>query len=613
MFLNAYIEKMKIILIIIYFFIAQLMFQGNSIYKLWPILILIILASEFGKISIRLFLLILLMPIILYANLIIEDNTNIEGWTFVNIHLCSAIFSYIVVTSHTIKKYFDEKVFTKFIIIYGLTIIFITLLEYLFGFPPGRTLLDSQNLTSTVLLLTIPFILSYIHDNKIKYAYVILSLITIGLLIKSRGASVILIFLIFYLLSQDFKKINKDNKYITIIIISIPFIILLASIFYFNEKFKDLITGNSLFYRLLAWSRYIDITLGSDPFFGNGPSGVIVNFNKYQNIYPQIELISGLNTFVNPHSEWILFFSAGGIFALSMYLIINLYIIYKYFILIKNKKIDQFQKNIFICYLILLFSAQYDINNATYSTLILFYMLKICLLKNIIYEKPISFNKYIISACLALFVASSLFLQKQSINIFTEYKDFAARTLSEKEVNSQIIDAIAPHFMISDTLKAVNYLNTAAENFSDNKFSKLVEDARNFNKYAEPSLQLGFQYFGFKRDKNKTLSVVSDILYLTLVREGVINIATPQDNIKVIICDKLTYTLSKNHHIVCFTPKTLDNLMLAASSFGRIDVESGVENNFTFITDSGEINFMMSDVIKKLFSNLQVFSLPLPI
>jgi hypothetical protein len=458
--------------------------------------------------------------------------------------------------------------------------------------------------------MTIPFIFSYIDDNKKKYAYVILSLITIALIIKSRGASIILIFLILYYLSRDLKNLNRLNKYAAIFTI---LIIITFSAFYFNEKFQDLITGNSLFYRLLAWSRYIDLTLETSPVFGNGPSSIIVNFNKYQNIYPQIELISGLNTFVNPHSEWILFFSAGGIFMLSIYLSLNFYIIYKNIILIKNGKLDQFQRNFFICYVILIFSAQYDINNATYSTLILFYVAQAYLLKNIIYEKSININKYISSSFLVILVAGSILLQNQSINIFSEYKDFAARSIAEKEVNSQIIDSVAPHFIISDTLKAINYLNTAKENFNDYKFSNLIEEARNFNKYTEPSLQLGLQYFSFKRDKNKTLSVLSDILYLTLVREGIINIAVPQDNIKVIVCEKLTYKYSKNNHTVCLTTKTLDNLMLAASSFGKIEVESGVEKNFTFITDGEEINSMLSDVIKKLFLTLEVFSLPLNI
>lgn len=610
MFLNDSIEKMKIILIITYFFMAQLMFQGNNIYKLWPILILIVLALDFQKLSLKLFLVIFIMPILLYVNLIIEDKTNIEGWTFVNIHLCSAIFSYIVVTTQNINKFIEEKIFSKLIMFYGITIIAFTLLEYVLGFTPGRTLLDSQNLTSTVILMTIPFIFSYIDDNKKKYAYVILSLITIALIIKSRGASIILIFLILYYLSRDLKNLNRLNKYAAIFTI---LIIITFSAFYFNEKFQDLITGNSLFYRLLAWSRYIDLTLETSPVFGNGPSSIIVNFNKYQNIYPQIELISGLNTFVNPHSEWILFFSAGGIFMLSIYLSLNFYIIYKNIILIKNGKLDQFQRNFFICYVILIFSAQYDINNATYSTLILFYVAQAYLLKNIIYEKSININKYISSSFLVILVAGSILLQNQSINIFSEYKDFAARSIAEKEVNSQIIDSVAPHFIISDTLKAINYLNTAKENFNDYKFSNLIEEARNFNKYTEPSLQLGLQYFSFKRDKNKTLSVLSDILYLTLVREGIINIAVPQDNIKVIVCEKLTYKYSKNNHTVCLTTKTLDNLMLAASSFGKIEVESGVEKNFTFITDGEEINSMLSDVIKKLFLTLEVFSLPLNI
>lgn len=610
MFLNNSLEKMKIILIIAYFFIAQLMFQGNNLYKLWPILILIILASDLEKLSLRLFLVIFLIPIILYVNLIIEDSTNVEGWTFVNIHLCSAIFSYIVVTSQNIKKFIEERIFTKLIMYYGIAIIIFTILEYVLGFPPGRTLLDSQNLTSTVILLTIPFIFSYIQDNKKKYAYVILSLITIALIIKSRGASIILIFLIFYYLSRDLKNLNRLNKYAAIFTI---LIIITFSALYFNEKFQDLITGNSLFYRLLAWSRYIELTLETSPLFGNGPSSIIVNFNKYQNIYPQIELISGLNTFVNPHSEWILFFSAGGIFALLIYLSINFYIIYKYIILIKNGKPGQFQRNVFICYVILIFSAQYDINNATYSTLILFYMAQAYLLKNIIYEKYINLNKYISGSFLIILVAGSLLLQNKSINIFSEYKDFAARSIAEKEVNSQIIDSVAPHFMISDTLKAINYLNTAAENFNDYKFSNLIEEARNFNKYTEPSLQLGLQYFSFKRDNNKILSVLSDILYLTLVREGIINIAVPQDNIKVILCEKLTYKYSKSNHTVCLTTKTLDNLILAASSFGKIEVESGVEKNFTFITDGDEINSMLSEVIKKLFLTLEVFSLPLKI
>lgn len=610
MFASLISKKIQIILLIGYFLVAQLFGYGNNIYKLWLIMPLILFVY-LERADLKAIIFLMLMPVILLVNLLFEEQSNLEGWIFINIHLCAAIYSIIIVSNLDQKKYINEKNIAKLIILYGIFIVCSIIVErFLFISSPhlGRFLLGSQNLTSLTLLMTVPFAFLYINNKLLKYFYILIIVITVSLFIKSRGLSIILLMVIIYFLINESRIFSIKVKYTLIPLILITFAILFA---YFNERFLELIYGNALHFRLLTWLRFVEATIQTNLFFGDGPSNVMVNFNKFQNLHPEIGLISKTDIFVNPHSEWVHFFSSAGIIGLLSYCLINFFLIYKFYNFSQKNNVDGFTKAVFICYLILLISAQYDITNATFTTLIIFYMTQAYLYNKLFLFKIKYINQYLVAGIFAIILSFSIYSQGKSLDLFEKGNEHSLNIAQLKPTIDSDFEKLAPHFIYVDTLKTYYYLNTAGKNFDEKTFEALIINSRKYNKYFEPSLHLSLQFYSFKRDSSEVLKILSDIVYFILIGENIITIGNDPKNIKVTLGNSNTYEINSKIHIITITPATLEAFMRNAADIGVFRDNSNLESSFSFISDNPKSIYLSKETLKKFLTKLSGFSMPL--
>lgn len=606
--LNQYSNnKLKVVLIIAYYLFAQYSYiGGNHISKiilLAPLMLLI----DIKNFPVKMYLLIGVIPLMLGVNLLLEEKSTIEGWELVNIHIGAAIFSLIVINSSLIKNNLPIEKLLRIIFYFGMFIIISTFIEHILGQHPGRLIFGSQNLTSLTLALTIPLVFLSTINNKVKFTYIVLLLFSIAFLIKSRGISVISLLVIFYYLYNDFRALSKYIRIGLLFLLTASF---LGALFIFNQRFEELLFGNSLYLRLQAWQRIIYTIIETGPFFGYGPSNIVINFNNFQFINPQIELITFVDTFYNPHSDWLFMFASGGLVLLLLYLILHIFIILKYVNYSRKRELNKYLNAIFVCYLISIASAQYDINNTTYATLLSFYLLQGLLIKNIVQDNTIIVNQFFIKIFLSIILLLSLISQSNSLNLTKKYQEFVYSQLFSESFVGWGFDKYASHFKITDTLKAYHYLNVSRENFNDETFDLLIQNARRYNKYLEPSLHLSAQYFSFKKSENRLLDVYSDVLYKLLVSRELINISASASDVKVVVGDELGYQVNQNSHKLTLTPILFSELIRSNSSFGKYMIEDF--NKFSFNTNAGASNSLIyKNIPYEFLIKLSNYSVPL--
>lgn len=595
------------VLVLIYLLFSQFSFiDANHISKILP-LIPLILIMGIKTLPIKMFLFMGAVPVILMLNLLFEKNSNTEGWTFVNIHLACAIFSFLLINNLGIKKYLSSDRLFLLIIAFGALIIFSTLVEFIIGLPPGRIIYGSQNLTSLTLTLSVPIAFLYIKNNKIKFLYIIGSSIAVILLIKSRGLSFILLVVVFFYLKNDIKNLPRNLKLLILIFVAVFFI---SVAIIFNQRFEDLFSGNSLYYRLYAWARFIETVINLNPAFGYGPSNIVVNFNEYQFLYPQIELISGLDTFYNPHSDWIFILASGGVFSLIIYLLMHIFLIFKY--LTRNKKFDNnnFIQIAFISYVIILFNAQYDIINTTFSTLLYFYITQAFLFKSLINDNYLSINKNFTKIFFTLVLLATLISHRNSIDLTQSYSRFVYSQLFSTSYTDWELGSYSSHFKISDTLKTYHYLNTAGDKLNEDVLANLINNSRKYNKYLEPSFHMSTQYFSIKEDQQRLLDVYSDIFYKILIYSKVVNISLDPEKVQVILGSNLSYEKTSNQHTIILTTELFQKLMHSSTSFGQVKIDNYSSSSFTINSDDSK-ELLYKNVVNDFLSKLDSFKVPL--
>ncbi len=584
-------DKIKALLCIAYFLFSQLsLIHANHESKVWALIPLVIILG-IKKFPIKLFLYLTIIPLTLTASLLFRETINIEGWTFVNIHLGSAVFAFLAVNSESVKNYINSEKLCALVIIFGTSIIILTMAEFIIGIAPGRIIFGSQNLTSLTLTLTIPLAFLCIKNIKIKFLYVILSIITVAVLIKSRGLSVVILLVTLFYIRDDIRNLPRNYKIAILSYLSLFFI---AIFLIFNKRFDDLFSGNTLHYRYYAWLRLVETVLEINPILGYGPSNIVIYFNKYQFLYPQIELLAPLDTFYNPHSDLIFFFASGGILLVALYLSVHFFLIFKYLTRSISGEYDKLIQAAFINYLVIILTAQYDINNTTYSTLISFYLFQAFLFKRLVNDKFIVINQYFFKVLLLSILSMALISHKNAFDLTKNYSSLVyGRLFSNQFINDDFENA--PHFKISDTLKTYNYLNTAGDRFDDQIFSELIYNSRKYNKYLEPSLHMSLQYFSFKKDQSQLFALYSDILYKLLIEKKIINISMDPKNIQVIMGESLNFVKKINYYELTITKELLKELINSGSSFGNYKIEN--YNNFVF-----KIN--VDDTKEKIYKNI---------
>lgn len=420
-----------------------------------------------------------------------------------------------------------------------------------------------------MLVTTLPFAITHLKNYILKYGYLLLVVISVALLIKSRALSLLLIPLFIFYLINDFKKINKIIKIILLLTFSVVGLLFITKL---NARFEDLLNGNSLFYRLFAWKRFVEAVIYVNPLLGFGPSNILINFGEYQYLYPQIEIISGYRTFADPHSEWIFMFCSGGLLLLLIYIILNGYIIILYHNRRKLKLSHNDLDGLYLIYILMIFLAQFDINNTTYPTLMTFYLVKASIFNKLTIDRYYELKEILTKILLVVCISISLYVQKKSIDVIFRYQGFALLQVHSKKFIEWNLGNYGAHFLIIDTLKAYHYLNVSGDRYNDNIFNLLIENSRKYNRFVEPSLHLSTQYFAFANNKSALLDVYSNIFYKTLVIKKVINISFNYQNVRVILGDKTVYNKNNNQHVLELSPSLFNELMKSGGSFGKYSI-----------------------------------------
>lgn len=517
-------------------------------------------------------------------------NENIKTWMEQGVILTCAYF-YAINLAIVISDKEGLKFFTQNIIFLAVVILVCGLYEFFFlGTQPGRIITGYQNISSTIILASIPLALEIKNINKwLKLSYIILSFSVLILLFKSRFITLIAFLYLIYLI---FKNINARHIYKIITLILL--LIVICLIFINIDRFANLLVGNDIWLRLFIWDRLI--IAGMNNFiFGSGFGKISIISNSSQYINPSIELIIGLNTFHSAHNDLIEKFIYGGVLSLLAHLFINGLIIFGYF---RYRKFNE--EKIFLVYLFLFAASLTDVHNSNLSSLIFFHTIQLYLIIKI-YENHNIRDLFLKSISFLILIPSFyfLFFNRNSISHINLYQSVSNEMIRGVASENRILelDSLAPHFMRIDFIKMQTYLiYKQGENFNKSYFEGLLLNTQKYNKYFAPQIQVASQYYSFVNNDEKYLNSLSDFLYSIGVNFRFINISMSGDRVKVLVSDvKNIHFMHDHDQVRIFIPYSLlEQLKIVNSSFGKNKLSSDQislqVNNFVYtgIGDSSE-------------------------
>ncbi len=551
------------------------------------ILWLISLRANSQKIS-GLFLLVCAIAIVdIYIGFIPGISSLSKAWieqsTVTSLAMLIAILLVIeLVNKKNIEVFYGTLIFLSGLILLG------TLFELFYlKSQPGRIVTGYQNISSAILLISIPLINKIESINfRIKLIIIAILFLTIVFIFKSRFSTFIgLIYTIYLIL--DNKRINWHYK----LIFGSFFVFTFTGAFYFTDRFLSLINGNDLWVRLGLWERLF--TAGAGNFlFGVGFGNISVLTSSWQFINPSVELITTFNTFFSAHNDLLERFIYGGIVSVLISISINLLIIYCYF---KNKKYEL--KNELVIYLILFFHSLIDIHNSTLTSLIIFNFFQLYLVFKI-YEKSNFHTSYLKFSILILLFPSITYIYKKDDlrDHVAHYQVTANNMIAGRFFDSDIsrIESQSPHFMRFDFIDMQTYLmHKSGQGFNQTLFETKLLNSRKYNKYYLPQIHVSSQYYSFISDERALTEIYSDYLYYKLINMNIINISFRSSGIQVVLYDKNHISMVDNQNSkVLYIPRNIfGELRRVNSSFGSLKLSDDFFvqnlNNFTY-TGSGD-------------------------
>lgn len=461
----------------------------------------------------------------------INNNVNQLGIIDLSVLSVATIISCLFARLITLKQI--TEVLSKLVISISITLMASTFIELtikydLGGVEVGRYLTGNQNITSYILLVSLP-LLNYLKiSDYMKFIYYILTFICIGFLYKARLASVIFII---YCLYEIIKYQSANYFKFLLIILNIIGMVL---IIYLNERFYHLL-GNDIYFRILPILRILLGYDSSNLLIGVGSGNFAPLFYSLQNTYPSIEIIFWKDVFIHAHNFLIdrLISGGGGVFAL--YLIIYGFIVFNYF---KSYKTDHL-KYIYHAFFIGLIFSLFDIVHNHLSAYILFQIFTFIILSESIkfnYSSKINYLSKSIGLILIVPLLSLLLGYGNNGNHHYLYNRLVTnlnqKNLSDKELTGFIEKF--PHYAEIDTINFYYHLFRNNLQMTDS-MKHLLVSMNSFNKFSDKRLHFSTKYYSIENKEHELINVYRDIIYKIMVTKKFISPVTSVEKIIFVV------------------------------------------------------------------------------
>jgi hypothetical protein len=492
-------------------------------------------------------------------------NANTKTWIEQAVIL-SCAYLYAINLAIVISEEKNLNLFAINVIGLSIIILLTGIYEFFYlGTQPGRIITGYQNISSAIILASVPLFLDIKKINKaLRLIYIIICFAVIIFLFKSRLIALVGLLYLIYLL---YKNIN-----IRLIYKLSSFALILIAVYLIFDKvdrFSNLLTGNDIWLRLFIWERLI--IGGMDNFiFGSGFGKISIVSNSWQYVNPGIELIIGLNTFHSAHNDLIEKFVYGGILSLTIHIFINGAIFFGYFKYRKYK-----EEKVFLVYIFLFIASLVDVHNGNFPSLIFFHCVQLYLIIKIYEgERGREFFLKLVSLGLLIPGVYFIFFNKNTVDHVKYYQNISNEMIRGLTNNDRIsqFDQLAPHFMRLDFIKMQTYLiYNSGQNFNKNYFEGLLLDTQKYNKYFIPQIQVSSQYYSFTNNEDKYLNVLHDFLYVSAFNQKFINISLNGEDVKVVISkqNQVQITKEDNKLTMSIPAYLFEQLKLVNSSFGK--------------------------------------------
>ncbi len=285
----------------------------------------------------------IILPLLFYAFIIIAvissiNATAISESLYVISKTTIEISFFVITTYLIIQKKLELDALIKAIVLFSISSVLIASYQSYSLFFSDKDFLKNMNLVSStfanknllssILFLTLPFILNGFFLNRTwkTIAYFSFFLIIILLLIIQTRTVLIALFisLLIYLVLIFKNRVYSASYKKIIIASSITLIIVLGGFLYFKQEkyFSRLTDTNTAHVRTLLWENSIAMAK-ENIFLGVGSGNWQIQFPKYgMNKFDEPLIKTGLITYQRPHNDFLWVLCENGIIGLLIYLLI---------------------------------------------------------------------------------------------------------------------------------------------------------------------------------------------------------------------------------------------------------------------------------------------------
>jgi len=323
----------------------------NTILKKMP--------ADFSFLKLSLPLLLLVFFITVLVSL--AQSTAITESIYVLSKNVILLLFFIISTYLIIQKKINIETIVKSVITFVCISVIISIYQLINMFLSGYSVFEkiqtvnstfaNKNLFSSIIFLTLPFLLNVVNVSKIwKIMALFLYVLILILLWLIQTKAVIISFFLFLFVMILYFIINRKRitpVFFKIILTSSILIIIVASIISKNNKqdFSHLSNKHTAITRIFLWENSIEMI--KDNFvFGVGAGNWQINFPKYGlDKFDIKEVKDGLTTFQRPHNDFLWVMCEMGIVGVLAYISVFLMAIYYLFKL--NKDTEKWEEKCF--------------------------------------------------------------------------------------------------------------------------------------------------------------------------------------------------------------------------------------------------------------------------
>jgi hypothetical protein len=516
-----------------------------------------------------------------------------------------------------IKKSQEEKniLLCNIILSTGFVIVLTTLINLAINFNniPGNVgayITGNQNISSYILLISLPFIVHFKINNLYKVFYVITIVIVISFVYKSRLPSILAVTYSVYLVINIFNF--KKNALLIVGVICIG-IVSIVSLLIFNERFKYLLNYD-LYLRIIPIFRVFEGINLNNLSLGVGTGNFAAFFYANQDKYSVLEVMNPGETYTYAHNFLIDRLVSGGVIVFGLYLALYGYVFYRYCFVSKK---DLLLQALFHSFLIGLILSFFDIVHNSISGYSFFILILGLLLTNITENKGGFKNFTLIGILVILFIPILLFKIYENKDHHYNYNNIINSIGLSDDLYTQVKDfsEAYPHYGEIDGIQAY-YLIKSGE-LNKESFKESFSSMNQFNKYRDARLHLSSQYYAALNIDNELINVYSDILYKNIIPKKMISPIHNRYQVVVNIIDDGSLNIKFISNPCC-------KLNIPTDMFKQIKyVNSGVTNlkiteeSINFVVRNAHYSVDSKDlardtlVVKEFLREINKFSEPL--